>query len=208
MTRTLCGNDEDPVWQWQGPCAVMTRTLRGNDEDPVWQWRGPCMTMTRTLCGNDEDPVWQWRGPCVAMMRTLCGNDEDPVWQWWGPCVAMTRTLCGNDEDPVWQWRGPCVNDEDPVWQYTAYLRVSPAPWSCWTNRRTAWDCVPSAHSQPPPAPFSLKADKRFWRNRNSKTNTIQCELKANQSDFLLSQYVRKLSFHSVLLFFSNEDDP
>ena len=32
--------------------------------------------------------------------------------------------------------------------------------------------------------------------------------LKANQSDFLLSQYVRKLSLHSVVLFFSNEGDP
>ena len=32
--------------------------------------------------------------------------------------------------------------------------------------------------------------------------------LKANWSDFLLSQYVRKLSLHSVLLFFSNDGDP
>ena len=31
--------------------------------------------------------------------------------------------------------------------------------------------------------------------------------LKANWSDFLLSQCVRKLSLHSVLLFFSNEGD-
>ena len=32
--------------------------------------------------------------------------------------------------------------------------------------------------------------------------------LKANYNAILLSQYVRKLSLHSVLLFFSNESDP
>ena len=35
----------------------------------------------------------------------------------------------------------------------------------------------------------------------------IQLYLKANY-DFLLSQYVRKLSLNSVLMFFSNEGDP
>ena len=38
--------------------------------------------------------------------------------------------------------------------------------------------------------------------------SVLSCEgLKANSSDFLLSQYVVKLSLHSVLLSFSNEGD-
>ena len=48
---------------------------------------------------------------------------------------------------------------------------------------------------------------------REHAANLLACNtaarsgLKANWSDFLLSQYVTKLSLHSVLLLFSNEGD-